>query len=151
VAYRLELPSHFRIHPVFHVSLLEPYRSDGRYQPPPPPLEIDGALEYEVDRILAHRTIKAGRRSRLEFLVAWQNYGPEHHSWEPKRNLSNAKESIADYWRHTGRTGPQLVGGPHRDQGVPARVGGTQRVSRKRTSQERVTAGEPRSKCNRTK
>jgi hypothetical protein len=98
VAYRLELPSHYRIHPMFHVLLLEPYRSDGRYQPPPPPLEIDGALEYEVDRIFAHRTIKAGRRSRLEFLGAWQNHGPEHNSWEPEQNFNNAKESIADYW-----------------------------------------------------
>jgi len=151
VAYRLELPAHYRIHPVFHVSLLEPYRSDGRYQPPPPPLEIDGALEYEVDRILAHRTIKRGKRRLLEFLVAWQNYGPEHNSWEPERNLKNAKTSIAEYWQRTGRTGPQLVGGPHRDQGVPARVGGTERVSRKRTSQGRVPSGEPRSKRNRRK
>jgi hypothetical protein len=99
---------------VFHVSLLDTYRSDGRYQPPPPPLEVDGALEYEVDRILAHRTIKASRRSQLEFLVAWQNYGPEHNSWEPERKLNNAKESIANYWRRTGQTGPQLVGGPQR-------------------------------------
>jgi hypothetical protein len=136
---------------VFHVSLLEPYRSDGRYQPPPPPLEIDGALEYEVDRILAHRFIKRGKRRLLEFLVAWQNYGPEHNSWGPERNLKNAKTSIAEYWQRTGRTGPQLVGGPHRDQGVPTRVGGIERVSRKRTSQGRVPSGEPRSKRNRRK
>jgi hypothetical protein len=40
---------------VFHVSLLEPYREDGRVQPPPPPIEMEGALEYEVESILEHR------------------------------------------------------------------------------------------------
>jgi hypothetical protein len=40
---------------VFHVSLLEPYREDGRVQPPPPPIELEGALEYEVESIIDHR------------------------------------------------------------------------------------------------
>jgi hypothetical protein len=40
---------------VFHVSLLEPYREDGRVQPPPPPIEMEDALEYEVESILEHR------------------------------------------------------------------------------------------------
>jgi len=35
VAYKLELPPTMsRLHPVFHVSLLKPYLSDGPYQPP---------------------------------------------------------------------------------------------------------------------
>jgi hypothetical protein len=42
------------VHHVFHVSLLEPYRESGRVQPPPPPVEMVGALEYEVASILGH-------------------------------------------------------------------------------------------------
>ena len=54
-AYRLELPKSMKIHPVFHVILLEPYkRSDipGRTRDPPPPVIIDSEVEYEVEDIL---------------------------------------------------------------------------------------------------
>ena len=36
VAYELNIPQRWRIHDVFHVSVLEPYYKDGNYQPPPP-------------------------------------------------------------------------------------------------------------------
>ena len=44
-----------QVHPVFHVSLLEPAAQDplpGQQQPPPPPVEIDGEQEWFVDSIL---------------------------------------------------------------------------------------------------
>ena len=55
VTFRLELPPHFRIHNVFHVSLLEPYHPStipGRHSPSPPPIELSTGEEYEVDKIL---------------------------------------------------------------------------------------------------
>ena len=55
VAYELDLPPCMKIHNVFHVSLLNAYRSDGSVHPPPPPTLVDGELEYEVERILLHR------------------------------------------------------------------------------------------------
>lgn len=51
---------HMRIHNVFHVSLLEPYRRNGQVQPPPPDV-INGELEYEVEAVLAHRERKLHR------------------------------------------------------------------------------------------
>ena len=46
VAYRLKLPENLRIHRVFHVSLLKAYRSDGRVQPPPLPIELEDGSEW---------------------------------------------------------------------------------------------------------
>ena len=43
------------IHPVFHVSQLEPAMPNtipNRSQPPPPPVEVDGEPEYEITEIL---------------------------------------------------------------------------------------------------
>ena len=97
VAYRLAMNPSWRIHPVFHVSLLEPYRADGRVQPPPPPIEMEGNLEYEVETILDHR-YRGTRNRKASYLVVWKGYAPEHNTWEPERNLKNAPEILADYW-----------------------------------------------------
>jgi hypothetical protein len=40
---------------MFRVLLLELYREDGRVQPPPPPIEMEGALKYEVESNLEHQ------------------------------------------------------------------------------------------------
>ena len=50
VAYKLKMNPGWRIHHVFHVSLLEPYRPDGGVQPPPPPIELEGAWSMRWSR-----------------------------------------------------------------------------------------------------
>ena len=63
VNYRLELPTQWSIHPVFHIDLLTPYRETithgTNYLRPPPDL-IDNEEEYEVEKILDSRIF--GRR-----------------------------------------------------------------------------------------
>lgn len=57
-AYRLKLPKSMKIHPVFHVSLLEPYRvraGESPRNPSPELINEDGEPEYVVDEILDHR------------------------------------------------------------------------------------------------
>jgi hypothetical protein len=100
VAYKLELPSSMKCHDVFHVSNLQAYRSDGRVQPPPFPIEIDGEEEYEVEQILLHRDRRYGKRARREYLIKWLGYGPEHNSWEPATSM-HCDELIAKYWEAT--------------------------------------------------
>ena len=62
-----------KIHLVFHLSLLEPYKVSttlGRLQAPSLPIEVDGTEEFEVSEILDSRI----NRGKLEYLVHWQGY-----------------------------------------------------------------------------
>lgn len=98
VSYKLKMIPGWKIHPVFHVSLLEPYKTDGRVQPSQPPVIVEGALEYEVESILGHR-FRGRRHPRAYYLVAWKGYGSEHNLWEPEEHLVNAPEKVAEYWK----------------------------------------------------
>ncbi|MBW0502946.1 hypothetical protein O181_042661 [Austropuccinia psidii MF-1] len=55
-AYHLKLPSQWKfIHPVFHISHLEPVNTStipNRHQEPPPPIMIEEQEEWEVSQIL---------------------------------------------------------------------------------------------------
>jgi hypothetical protein len=67
-------------------------------QPPPPPVEMEGAPEYEVESILEHR-FQGIKNPEAYYKVAWKGYGIEHNSWKPESNVVNAPEAVADYWK----------------------------------------------------
>lgn len=105
VAYKLNLPETMRIHPVFHVSLLKLYREERGMQPPEPLLINDEAL-FLLERILDHKIMKSGRKSRRE-LVMWQGQAPDHNSWVPEETLINsAAHSLRTYWEAMGYDPP---------------------------------------------
>ena len=85
-----------KIHDVFHVSLLEKYIPNvipGRHAEPPPPVVVEGELEYEVDQILDSRIF----RGTLQYLVSWKGYDIGDCSWEPLENLANCEESLEEF------------------------------------------------------
>jgi len=90
-AYRLELPESWRVHDVFHVSLLKPYRSDGTV-PTPAPIDVDddGTPLWSVNEILDAQAVRArtGRVMARKVLVSWVGFGPEHNCWLPISYLS---------------------------------------------------------------
>jgi hypothetical protein len=58
VNYRLELPTQWSIHPVFHINLLTPYKETIMHGPNftrPTPELIDGEEEYSIEKILDSR------------------------------------------------------------------------------------------------
>jgi transposase InsO family protein len=97
-AYELILPARWKIHDVFHVSVLERYRTDGSVQPPPPADLLGDEVEYEVERILDHRRTKGRGPNPYEYLVKWTGQSHEHNTWEPHVNLVNAPEVLKSYW-----------------------------------------------------
>ena len=83
--YRLKLPAQWRIHDVFHASLLTPYKQTAVHGPSfsePPPEQIDGEEEYEVEDIVGHKMY----RGKLRYLVKWKGYGEEHNSWVDEKD-----------------------------------------------------------------
>jgi hypothetical protein len=96
LTYELDLPKSIPIHPVFHISLLEPYKTTNipnRIQPPPPPITIEGDEEYIVERILDGRLW----RNQKQYLTKWDGYPDSDNSWEPVSNLQHAQNTINDF------------------------------------------------------
>ena len=85
-ACRLELPANYRLHPVFHVSLLKPHLSDGTPVPGPAPIELDtdGTPIFVAEALIAERI---GRTKETQFLVRWQGYSPAHDTWELESDI----------------------------------------------------------------
>jgi len=107
-AFKLEISPKWRIHPTFHVSLLEPYRSairEGREQPPREPEEIDGDLEWEVERMIKIEIISYTRKVRrrnkrmceLRYFVKWKGCSEDENTWEPCESLENAQELVEGF------------------------------------------------------
>lgn len=95
-AVKLQLPSHLRgIHPVFNVSLLQPFKENNipnRFQPPPPPVEVEGEIEYEVEDILDYRV----RNNQEQYLVKWLGYegDEERVTWEPLSHVEHLTDLL---------------------------------------------------------
>ena len=98
VAYRLALPEHMRIHDVFHVDLLSPYKETEQYGPafsPPPPDLIDGEEEQEIESILDVR--RKGRSRSLQYLIHWKGFPSSHDEWADRRHV-HADELIQQFY-----------------------------------------------------
>ena len=97
-AYELEFPPNVGTHPVFHVSMLEPYNinpiPERKSFMPPPELDLDGEATREVEEVLSSRA----RYRKVQYLIKWKGYGPNDNTWEPYDSLlGGAEESVKDF------------------------------------------------------
>lgn len=83
VAYRLQLPEGSRIHPVFHISNLKPYR--GPTITPSRDLPEESFTNQPVETplaIVATRTVLVNGSPLQQVLVQWAGCSPDEASWE---------------------------------------------------------------------
>jgi len=104
-AFKFEIWSIWRIHPICHVSQLEPSRTsirEEREQPPREPEEMDGNLEWGVEQIVKNEIIsntrKVGGRNKqmceLSYFAKCKGYSENENTWEPPECLGNARELV---------------------------------------------------------
>src|SRR5271169_4730844 len=91
-SYRLKLPETWKIHPVFHSTLLLPYKETiehgDNYTRPPPDI-INDHPEHEVEAII---NVKKDRRykkedEQLRYTVKWKGYPDSENTEEPLSNM----------------------------------------------------------------
>jgi len=112
-SFTLKLPDSMRsIHLVFHVAQLELATLNTipeRFQPPPPAVEVDSELEYEIAEILDSKIDNRCRHCKLLYLVRWAGYQgtDEETSWLLATELGNTSELVQDFHhRYPEKPGP---------------------------------------------
>ena len=107
LAYKLDLPKAWKIHPVISVAQLEPAEGGDPYRRTrpdhPPAIEQEGDTEtwksYEIEKLAGRRIQRTGRkRTPIPwYLIRWKGYGPAYDEWRSVKDLKNAMELVNEY------------------------------------------------------
>eukprot|EP00253_Pinus_taeda_P012179 PITA_12179 len=102
VAYQLALPSHIRVHNVFHVSVLKKYVYDPKH------VEPEGEVLVKPLSILDQREVQLRKRVITQVKVQWRHFGPEEATWEDQELMKKTYPVLFMTVRH--RDGVQSQG-----------------------------------------
>jgi transposase InsO family protein len=112
VNYRLKLPESMKkLHPVFHISLLEPAPNNAELATNVE-IEEETEDEYEVEQILADRW----HDNQQQLLVQWKGYPTSENTWEPIANLRGCHQLVQKYYQEAKRTPAQRAARKSRNQ-----------------------------------
>ena len=91
------LPEQWKIHNVFHVDLLTPYRETEFHGPNyarPPPDLVGEEEQYEVEQVLDEHNY--GCWKKKQYLVKWKGYPNSDNQWLDAKDMENTQELIAE-------------------------------------------------------
>ena len=120
VAYKLQLPDHSKIHPVFHVSLLKAYiaAADANRSAELPPEDVNNKPIVKPLTIIASKVVPSETGPRRMVLVQWVGLPPEDASWEDWsefQTLHDLKDKV--WFEGQGSDTQQTQGVPLAEQG----------------------------------
>ena len=128
VAYKLKLPEHSSVHPVFHVSLLK--RAIGNTTLVSSTLPPDTTSMQEPECILDRHLKNKGRRTISQLLIQWVGWPPELATWEDEdqvRHLLPSTTACGQAVSQGGKNVTNLIKAsprPMREKRPNARVAG---------------------------
>ena len=94
--FELDLPKDAKVHPVFHISLLEP--AD-------PGTPIQQTFNFETQEEDTFVVEKILRHEDQLYLVKWKGYPTSENTWEPKEHLVNCQKALREFYqREPGRS-----------------------------------------------
>ena len=80
-----------KIHDVFHVSLLELCDKAHKSNVPlPPPINVEGKDEYEVEKIFNSRSYYG----KLQYFVKWMDYPHLKNQWLSEDDVAGLKDLV---------------------------------------------------------
>ncbi|XP_028122704.1 uncharacterized protein LOC114319840 [Camellia sinensis] len=112
-AYKIDVPSWLKVHPIFHVSYLKPYYPDKK----DPTLNemkrqtiTAKAGKRSVEFILTDWVKMVSKKEQRQYLVKLRRLGDEEISWEREADLSAFQDQMDAYWAKSSKASTVQVG-----------------------------------------
>ena len=101
LSYKVKLPEHMGVHPVFHISLLKRSYFDENHEEMAvrrgPALVIDKGSDYVLEAILRHRDRPNQNGPNRLYLCQWKDKPTEENSWQQGATLWQFEDMVNAY------------------------------------------------------